>query len=62
MRLGGATVVDERPLNHKDTKITKEWSDYQGPLSLELFDTSYWAQDPAHVVWTGWEKSRPFFA
>lgn len=35
---------------------------YQGPLSLELFNPEYWAQDPAHVVRTGWEKSRRFFA
>jgi 2-keto-myo-inositol isomerase len=35
---------------------------YQGPLSLELFNKEYWAQDPVHVVRTGWEKARRFFA
>jgi hypothetical protein len=32
------------------------------PFSLELFNKEYWAQDPAHVVRTGWEKSRRFLA
>jgi sugar phosphate isomerase/epimerase len=34
---------------------------YRGPVSLELFNRDYWEQDPAQVVRTGFEKSRPFF-
>jgi 2-keto-myo-inositol isomerase len=34
---------------------------YRGPVSLELFNRDYWAQDPAQVVKTGFEKSRRFF-
>jgi sugar phosphate isomerase/epimerase len=34
---------------------------YQGPLSLELFNAEYWAQDPAQVVRTGFEKSHRYW-
>ncbi|MFN3653195.1 MAG: sugar phosphate isomerase/epimerase family protein [Armatimonadota bacterium] len=35
---------------------------YQGPISLELFNESLWAQDPYEVARLGFEKSRRWFA
>jgi sugar phosphate isomerase/epimerase len=35
---------------------------YQGPISLELFNASLWAQDPFAVARTGFEKSQPYFS
>ena len=34
---------------------------YTGPVSLELFNAQYWAQDPYAVVRTGFEKSKRWF-
>jgi 2-keto-myo-inositol isomerase len=34
---------------------------YTGPVSLELFNAEYWAQDPYAVVRTGFEKSKRWF-
>jgi 2-keto-myo-inositol isomerase len=34
---------------------------YAGPVSLELFNEEYWAQDPYAVVRTGFEKSKRWF-
>ena len=31
---------------------------YRGPLSLELFNSRLWAQDPLHVAKTGLERIR----
>jgi sugar phosphate isomerase/epimerase len=34
---------------------------YSGPVSLELFNAAYWAQDPYEVARIGFEKSRRWF-
>lgn len=34
---------------------------YSGPVSLELFNAQYWAQDPYEVARTGFEKSKRWF-
>ena len=34
---------------------------YAGPVSLELFNAQYWAQDPYVVARTGFEKSKRWF-